>query len=390
MPRHGVARAAHQQREAVVEPCLDLARRQRPRPRGGELQRERRAVEARCTSRRSASSSSSANPPCAPARRTAHAPRPAASGDSRHTVSPARPSGSRLVASDRHLRAAPASARGDLGDRVEHVLAVVEAQQQPPRRELRAQRLRHAPRGIDEHAHRRRHRPPRPAAGRRRRQLDPPRRRRASGRPARRRAAPHQPRLAAPAGPGDRQQPRAGQPARAARRARPRARRTSSAGSAGCSASRRASAAAAAASPSANTRCGSERSRSRCTPRSRNASLGAAAAATAADTSVCPGLAIVAQPPRAGGVGPAWTASRAVGSAARAAPPPPPAPRPPTGRRSTSSPVARNVANLTRLILTATSATSRPIVASWPMFFAARRGIVIGEPRTPDPEGAPP
>ena len=108
----GVARAAHEQREAVVEARLDLAR-------GAASAATRRRARARAATPSSrahiesiaapSSASSSANPALARAPRargTARARRRAGSDGSRHTSSPATPSGSRLVASDVDLRAA--------------------------------------------------------------------------------------------------------------------------------------------------------------------------------------------------------------------------------------------------------------------------------------------
>ena len=133
----------------------------------------------------------------------------------------------------------------------------------------------------------------RPGPGRRARPARPTTRRRPARRPPRPRAAPSaascRHRLARRASAAA--HPRA---VRAARRAQPRARRTSSAGSAGCSGSRRASVAASRHRPSANTRNGGERSRSRCTPRSSQRHQRRAPAAAAAETSVCPGFAMSA------------------------------------------------------------------------------------------------
>src|SRR3954451_15860081 len=80
---------------------------------------------------------------------------------------------------------------------------------------------------------------------------------------------------------------------------------------------------AAPGSPSANTRSGSERSRSRWTPRSCSAAPGGSAAAAAADTSVCPGRPIShSRRARAVPVHPRsarWTATTACGCARRRA-----------------------------------------------------------------------
>ena len=335
VPRHGVARAAHEQREAVVEPGLDLARRERPRPRGGELERERRPVEPRAHRDDRAVGLLVERQVGLQLRRPLEEQRPRVLRRQRRQP-PHRLVGQpeRLAAGgdDRHLRAR-AQAVGDLGGRVEHVLAVVEAQQQPPPRELRAQRGRLAARRVDEHAGA----PPpprrRPAAGPRAPRARPTTRRRASGRPAPPRAGPAA--ASCRSRPGRRSSAAACRPdGRAARRAPPRARRTSSAGSGGCSASRRASAAAArrpARTPAAAARgraAGAGRGRAAPgdpprPPRRRASARGWRSRAAAACGHARPPAAPRRCGPRAGRPG-----------RCAARPPPPPAPRRRPGRRS--------------------------------------------------------
>ena len=176
MPRHGVARAAHQQREAVVEPRLDLARRQRPRPRRGELERQRRAVEPRAHRDDRRVGLLVERQVGLQLRGPLEEQRPRVLRRQRRRAATrlvGQPERLAAGGDDRHLRARP-QAVGHLGGRVEHVLAVVEAQQQPPPRELGAQRGRLAARRVDEHAGRLRHRAADLLRVRERPELDPP------------------------------------------------------------------------------------------------------------------------------------------------------------------------------------------------------------------------
>ena len=136
------AGAPHEQREAVVEPALDLARRQGPQPRGGELERQRHAVQ----------------PLAHPAQgllvgRVQREPRAnlaAALEEERERVVVAErghvPDGfagdaERLAAGREHgdLRAGLQQRPRDLRGSVEHVLAVVQADQQAARGQCRRQ-----------------------------------------------------------------------------------------------------------------------------------------------------------------------------------------------------------------------------------------------------------
>ena len=277
---HGVARAARRAGRS--------GRRGRPRsgagvsvlqPRGGELERERRAVQPRAhrgdrgvgVRRRARGPAGRARR----ARRTARAPRRRAAAAGATRARRVSPSGSRLVATIVTSGQPATSAAGDVGGGIEHVLAVVEAEQQAAVGELRTQRVRRCPaRG------RRARRAPRPTAvgaparGRRRRRAPP------TTSPSGRRLASSAASCAAsrvfpaPAEAGDGHQPGAWQPGvqlGQLRLAADEARRRGSGRLFGVASSERSGPPPPA--PSANTRSGGEQiACSRWTPRSSSAS----------------------------------------------------------------------------------------------------------------------
>ena len=215
LARQGGPAARRQQAEAVVEPRARAARRGSARTRaaasssasGMPSSRRQICATAAALLRRQREARAAR---AAPARRTAAPPRtgralpdrrrsPArvrrarASDGTRQAVSPATPSGSRLVARMRELRAGAQQRVGQRGAGVEQVLAVVQHQQHllrraAPRPACRSER----PPGLLAHARAPRPPPGAPAPGRpaapappaRRRPRRPPAPRRRAARPA--------------------------------------------------------------------------------------------------------------------------------------------------------------------------------------------------------------
>ena len=395
MPRHGVARAAHQQREAVVEPRLDLARRQRPRPRRGELERQRRPVEprahrddrrvgllverqVRAAAAPPARGTAPARPPAAaataatPSRRSARAAR----GWWRRSPPPGTPAGSRRPRRPRRARAR--SCRGTAAAAAPRAASAATPPRRAPGR--RARRVASATAlptwlRVRERA---RARPTTP--------------RRASAPACSAASWPSSRVLPAPARAGDRQQPRAGhagvqvgelrlapderrRPAReVVRRRVERARRR----------------------PVLEREHPQRRREVPQPVQRRGRAAPGRSAAAAAETSVCPGLAISRSrsardtpgPANPSHASPVWIASRASGSLRRAATAAASASAT-AGKAVTPASLARNVAKVTRLILTDIGHLA---ARSWPggrCSCAARRGIVLSEPPTPDRRSSP-
>jgi hypothetical protein len=157
LPGRCAARAADQQGEAIVETALDLARRERAQPRRRELERQGDAVEAlaeRAQGGLVGGVEGKARPDLAAA--LEEQPQRIVLAELGKVPDDLACDRKRLAAGrqQRDLGTAREQRAGQLGGGVEHVLAVVETEQQPPGGELRRQRGRRALHRLDEHAER--------------------------------------------------------------------------------------------------------------------------------------------------------------------------------------------------------------------------------------------
>ena len=176
------ARPARQQPEAIREPLDELLDREHPQPRRGQLDRQRQPVQPhaeRFDGRRVVVGQREARTRLARAldeqRHRVRPPSPGSdSGGTRQSVSPSTPSGARLVASTTTCGAARSSAVTTSRARAQQMLAVVEHDQRPPRRQVRARRLQIGHARQRPHAQRLGHRRAHQRLVSQRRQLDPP------------------------------------------------------------------------------------------------------------------------------------------------------------------------------------------------------------------------